>query len=71
MNLTKTIGGLLIAGILIIAATRFFQFQTRVGSGVIGRVQSKDPQQIVVAAAITVALGLAAVVVGQAFRKVT
>lgn len=66
----KTIGGLFLAGVLIIAATKFFQFQTRVGENVIGRVRSRDPEQLAVAAALIVGLGLSAVIVGQAFRKV-
>lgn len=66
----KTIGGLFLAGALIIAATKFFQFQTQVGDNVIGRIRSRDPEQLAIAAALTVALGLAAVVVGQAFRRV-
>jgi hypothetical protein len=66
----KSVGSLFLAGVLIIAATKFFQFQTKVGENVIGRVKSKDPEQVAIAAALVVGLGLTAVVVGQAFRKV-
>jgi hypothetical protein len=65
----KSIGGLFFAGVLIIAATKFFQFQTKIGDNVIGRVKSRDPEQIAIASALIVGLGLTAVVVGQAFRK--
>lgn len=66
----KTIGGLLLLGLIIIAGTKFFQFQSNLGDNIIGRVKSRDPEQIAIAAALTVGLGLAAIVVGHAIRKV-
>lgn len=64
------VGGLFAAGVLIIIAIKVFQFQTNLSENVIGRAKSRDPEQIVIAAALTVGLGLMAVVVGQAFRRV-
>jgi hypothetical protein len=69
--MTRTVGRLFVAGLLIIAAIKVFQFQTKVGDNVIGRAKSRDPEQLVIAAALTVGLGLMAVVVGQAFRRVS
>lgn len=66
----KKVGGLFVAGVLIILAIKIFQFQEKVSGNVIGRVKTRDPEQLVIAGAITVGLGLMAVVLGQAFRRV-
>lgn len=64
----KMVTRLLIAGVVVIVAIRLFRFQERIGENVVGRIKTRDPEQIAIAAALTVGLGLVAVVGGQALR---
>lgn len=68
--MSKTLVRLLVAGVVVIVAIRIFRLQERLGENVIGRLKTKDPEQVVIAAALTVGLGLVAVVGATALRSV-
>lgn len=58
-------------GALAIIFVIVFRAQSDAADNIISRIKTKDPEQFVIAAAMTVGLGLALVVAGQAIRKVT
>jgi hypothetical protein len=65
----KNVTKLFLVGAVTVAAIYLFRFQEQVSRNVVGKARSKDPEQIVIAAALTVGLGLVAVVAAQALRK--
>ncbi len=58
-----------IAGVVVVAAIKLFGFEKQVTERVIGGVRTGDPERILVAAALTVGLGMVAVIAAQLFRK--
>lgn len=60
-----------IAGAILVAAIRLFKFEQELSDRVIANIKTKEPDQIVVALAITTGLGMVAVLASQAFRKVS
>jgi len=62
----KVIVRLLIVGVVVILAAKLFRWQEKTGANVISRLKTRDPEQVVIALALTVGLGLVAVVAGQA-----
>ncbi len=59
-----------IAGVIVVAAIKLFGFEKQVTERVIGGVRSGQPEALLVAGALTVALGMVAVIAAQLFRKV-
>lgn len=59
-----------IAGVIVVAAIKLFGFEKQLTERVIGGVRTGEPERILVAAALTVALGMVAVIAAQLFRKV-
>jgi ABC-type Mn2+/Zn2+ transport system permease subunit len=64
-----------IVGALVVAAIKLFHWEQKFSDNIVDRakagVQGRDPEQIVVALALTTALGVAAVIAATAFKKVT
>lgn len=62
-------------GVLIIVAIKLFHFQDKLGNKIVDRartgIQGRQADQLVIAAALTVGLGMVAVIASQAFKKVT
>ncbi len=59
-----------IAGVIVVAAIKLFGFEKQVTERVIGGVRTGEPERILIAAALTVGLGMVAVIAAQAFRKI-
>jgi hypothetical protein len=68
--MTKNVTRLFAIGAVTIAAIYVFRYQQGLAQGVVRRVQSRDPEQIVIAMAITVGVGLVGVVAASALRKI-
>jgi hypothetical protein len=64
-----------VVGALVVAAIKLFNWEQKFSDNIIDRakagVQGRDPEQIVVALALTTALGVAAVIAATAFKKAT
>lgn len=62
-----------VIGAVLIAAIKLFHWEEKIGQNVIDRakagVQGRDPEQAVIAIALTMMLGVVAVIAMQAFRK--
>ena len=58
-----------IAGVIVVAAIKLFGFEKQVTERVIGGVRTGEPERILIAAALTVGLGMVAVIAAQLFRK--
>lgn len=68
--MAKKVAQFAVVGILVILGVKFFGFQQNMTDRVISGVKTRDPEQLVVAAAITVGLGMVTVIAAQALRKV-
>ncbi|MCP4229553.1 MAG: hypothetical protein GY771_05335 [bacterium] len=66
----KTLISFFIAGVILVVAMRVFKFEQQLSDRILAGVRTRDAEQLVVAAALTVALGMVAVLAAQAFRKV-
>jgi hypothetical protein len=64
----------LVVGALLIAAIKLFKWEQQYSENVLTRVRQgikgRDPEQLLVAAGLTMFLGVVAVIAAQAFRKV-
>jgi hypothetical protein len=60
-----------IVGALVIAAIALFDTERKISHKVLANVRSGEPERIVVAAILTIALGMFAVIAAQLFRKAT
>lgn len=67
----KAITQWFIIGVLAIIFVFIFRAQSQTAENIVARLKTRDPEQYVIAAALTVALGLGLVVAGQAIRKFT
>jgi hypothetical protein len=63
------VGQFLLVGVAVILAVKFFGLQQQITERVIGGVKTRDPEQLVLAAAITVGLGMVTVIAAQALKK--
>jgi hypothetical protein len=66
----KNLPRLFLIGAVTIAAIYVFRFQQGIADKTIAKVKTKDPEQLALAAAMTVGLGLVAVVAAAAFKKI-
>ncbi len=69
--MTKLITSFAIVGVIVVIALRVFKFEQELSDRIVAGLKTKDPEQIVLAAALTVGLGMVAVLAAQAFRKAT
>lgn len=60
-----------IAGAILVAAIRLFRFEQQLSDRIVSSFKTREPDQLVVAAGLTTALGMVAVLAAQAFRKIS
>ena len=72
--MTNKLMQFLIVGALLIAAIKLFKWEQEYSENVLARakqgIKGRDPEQLLVAAGLTMFLGIVAVIAAQAFRKV-
>lgn len=61
----------LMAGIIIVLALRLFKFEQQLGDRIVAGIKTGEPEQWVIAAGLTTALGMVGVLAAQAFRKIS
>lgn len=66
----KNIGRYAVVGVAIIVGVYVFRAEQNAAQRIVSRVRSGDPEQVVIGAAMTVLLGLVAVIVTNALRSV-
>lgn len=67
----KKLTAFFVAGVVLIVAIRVFKFEQELSDRVVAGVKTRDPEQLVIAAALTTGLGMVAVLAAQALRKVS